>query len=428
MSQAMITPEIQQVLDYLNIARGTERYRDMVVLVAKFAFLNDVWQMRFLVQIHPLYLAYVKFNDATADDGKPFTPAMKHRMWQDALKPSKSWMRTRIISDLMNYRTRDGMVNLVPAHIIQEYFPNETYSTQAIAAQKHLDELAAQAERERQKKARNEAVSQQKKTFLAAMYEYHKEQRQKDMTRAEKAAEEEREHRAAILCKNPQVVARVPEHHMKYLNAFIVASLSTRDFMSVDSVVNGFYTWVQDNADWVREGALTELYDVIPALETPPAAPEDDKPIGEQPESEKRLKMADIELVGSVQERTVKQRDAAKQKTFREYCFENFGDRCAISGKKLGGVLEAAHIQHGIRNNPSNGILMAPTFHKLFDRGLMAINPESLGVHFAPGIEWEEYEGKVIAPQVWELDKERLAVRWQEFIEIFGESKNEKSA
>jgi len=318
MSQAMITPEIQQVLDYLNITRGTERYRDMVVLVAKFAFLNDVWQMRFLVQIHPLYLAYVKFNDATADDGKPFTPAMKHRMWQDALKPSKSWMRTRIISDLMNYRTRDGMVNLVPAHIIQEYFPNETYSTQAIAAQKHLDGLAAQAERERQKKARNEAVSQQKKTFLAAMYEYHKEQRQKDMTRAEKAAEEEREHRAAILCKNPQLVARVPEHHMKYLNAFIVASLSTRDFMSVDSVVNGFYTWVQDNADWVREGALTELYDVIPALETPPAAPEDDKPTDEQPESEKRLKMADIELVGSVQERTVKQRDAAKQKTFRE--------------------------------------------------------------------------------------------------------------
>ena len=49
-------------------------------------------------------------------------------------------------------------------------------------------------------------------------------------------------------------------------------------------------------------------------------------------------------------------------------------------------------------------------------------------MHFAPGIEWEEYEGKVIAPQVWELDKERLAVRWQEFIEIFGESKNEKSA
>lgn len=91
-------------------------------------------------------------------------------------------------------------------------------------------------------------------------------------------------------------------------------------------------------------------------------------------------------------------------------------------------MLEAAHIQHGIRNNPSNGILMAPTFHKLFDRGLMAINPESLGVHFAPGIEWEEYEGKVIAPQVWELDKERLAVRWQEFIEIFGEPKNEKSA
>ncbi|MFS8058462.1 HNH endonuclease [Klebsiella michiganensis] len=134
--------------------------------------------------------------------------------------------------------------------------------------------------------------------------------------------------------------------------------------------------------------------------------------VATQPAPSKR---DDIELVGDIHERTMRQRDAGKQKAFKELLIENFDGRCAITGKRLNGVLEAAHIEHGIRNNASNGILMAPTFHKLFDRHEMGIDPETMTVHFKPGIECEEYEGTVITPLVYQLDKTRLAARWEQF-------------
>jgi predicted restriction endonuclease len=57
----------------------------------------------------------------------------------------------------------------------------------------------------------------------------------------------------------------------------------------------------------------------------------------------------------------------------------NFGDRCAVSGKHLGGVLEAAHIEGADMGcySVGNGILLSPTLHKLFDRHLMGVNPET---------------------------------------------------
>ncbi|EOC9363673.1 HNH endonuclease [Enterobacter asburiae] len=139
------------------------------------------------------------------------------------------------------------------------------------------------------------------------------------------------------------------------------------------------------------------------------------------------LTAADIELAGKNKQVTTTQRDPRIQKQFRTFVFRNFGDCCAITGKKLNGHLHAAHIEDAIHGcyNASNGILMSPTFHTLFDRKQMGINPETMTVHFAPGIEWEEYEGKVINPLLWALDKARLAVRWQEFIQAH-EMRNEK--
>ena len=46
----------------------------------------------------------------------------------------------------------------------------------------------------------------------------------------------------------------------------------------------------------------------------------------------------------------------------------------------------------------------------------MGVNPETLTVHFKPGIEFEEYEGRVIIPLIYNLDKARLAVRWAEYL------------
>jgi predicted restriction endonuclease len=69
---------------------------------------------------------------------------------------------------------------------------------------------------------------------------------------------------------------------------------------------------------------------------------------------------------------------------------QNFGGRCAVSGKHLGGVLEAAHIEGADLGcySVGNGILLSPTLHKLFDRHLMGVNPETLTVHFK-GSAWK---------------------------------------
>lgn len=124
------------------------------------------------------------------------------------------------------------------------------------------------------------------------------------------------------------------------------------------------------------------------------------------------------ELKGGSSERVVMQRDAAIQAEFRVLVRQNFGGRCAVSGKHLGGLLEAAHIEGADLGcySVGNGILLSPTLHKLFDRHLMGVNPETLTVHFKPGIEFEEYEGRVIIPLIYNLDKARLAVRWAEYL------------
>lgn len=128
--------------------------------------------------------------------------------------------------------------------------------------------------------------------------------------------------------------------------------------------------------------------------------------------------LLDVELKASGRMAEVFQRDPRAQSVFRQLVLENFGERCAVTGKHLNGVLEAAHIEGAAVDgcyNASNGVLLAPTFHKLYDRHMMGINPETMTVHFAPGIEWEEYEGKVIIPLRYRLDKDRLATRWKLF-------------
>lgn len=114
----------------------------------------------------------------------------------------------------------------------------------------------------------------------------------------------------------------------------------------------------------------------------------------------------------------MRQRDAAIQAEFKTALCYNFGYRCAVSGKHLGGVLEAAHIESAAKGDysASNGILLSPTLHRLFDANKMGINPETMTVHFKPGIELEEYEGRVITPLHYRLDKDKLAARWNEYL------------
>ncbi|MDG9959963.1 HNH endonuclease [Klebsiella michiganensis] len=130
------------------------------------------------------------------------------------------------------------------------------------------------------------------------------------------------------------------------------------------------------------------------------------------------LPHADIRMRSSSFRREVSVRDVHVQSQFRELVDKNFGSLCAVSGKHLNGVLEAAHIEPtSVAGcyNASNGILLSPTFHRLFDTNMMGIDPDTLQIHFASGIEFPEYEGVCIKPLFYNLDKNRLGARWLEF-------------
>jgi hypothetical protein len=83
-------------------------------------------------------------------------------------------------------------------------------------------------------------------------------------------------------------------------------------------------------------------------------------------------------------ERSVRQRPG--QARFRrdlKLCYEN---RCCISGCTVTEVLEGAHIdpyQNLASDHVQNGLLMRADLHTLFDKHLIAINPDTKEVHVA---------------------------------------------
>ncbi|EAC1558162.1 HNH endonuclease [Escherichia coli] len=116
-------------------------------------------------------------------------------------------------------------------------------------------------------------------------------------------------------------------------------------------------------------------------------------------------------------QRIVEQRDTTAHMQFVEWVWNNFAGRCAVTGWQNGERLQAAHIEPATSGNFSadNGLLLTPTIHDLLDAELMAVNPETMTVHFAPGIELGAmFEGKVIEPKLWPLNMAALVKRWKE--------------
>lgn len=108
-------------------------------------------------------------------------------------------------------------------------------------------------------------------------------------------------------------------------------------------------------------------------------------------------------------------RTRTNQNDFKERVAANFGHRCAITDS--GEALEAAHIEPvGTgNNNTSNGILMLACLHRLFDAGLMAINPDALTVHFKADCTYfakNILEGKKLCDHTVVLNKSGLVERW----------------
>ena len=90
-------------------------------------------------------------------------------------------------------------------------------------------------------------------------------------------------------------------------------------------------------------------------------------------------------------------------KAFREKALELFGSRCAVTGWNVPEVLEAAHIvpylgEH--TNRPDNALLLRSDIHTLFDRELLAIDPETLRVRLSGALNqglYSQFSGKALA-------------------------------
>jgi len=95
------------------------------------------------------------------------------------------------------------------------------------------------------------------------------------------------------------------------------------------------------------------------------------------------------------------------QGSFRTLVIDAYSRRCAITGESTLPALEAAHIRsysaQGV-HQVSNGLLLRSDFHKLFDAGLVTVDP-SLQVHVSSRIRDQYFNGKAY----YRLDKQELA-------------------
>jgi putative restriction endonuclease len=86
------------------------------------------------------------------------------------------------------------------------------------------------------------------------------------------------------------------------------------------------------------------------------------------------------------------------QGTFRSRVTDAYGRRCAVTGERTLPVLEAAHIKPYSQDGPNrvdNGLLLRSDLHRLYDRGLVTIEPERLTFVVSDRIRHEYSNGRV---------------------------------
>ncbi len=117
--------------------------------------------------------------------------------------------------------------------------------------------------------------------------------------------------------------------------------------------------------------------------------------------------------------RSVSSRSASLQANFKMRVLDNFYNCCAVTGQKIGALLQACHIEDyslGGNMSTTNGILLSADCHRLFDENLMGIDPEKLTVHFKVRCIYSSmFEGRRIQPHRLALDKNKLIKKWEVF-------------
>ena len=111
------------------------------------------------------------------------------------------------------------------------------------------------------------------------------------------------------------------------------------------------------------------------------------------------------------------------QGRFRDVLMIAYAGSCCVTGCSVIEVLEAAHIDpfNGeSSDHPENGLLLRCDLHALFDQSLMAIDPKTYFVHFAPStLIWHEYKtinkSQITLPIIGCLSADAIERRWREF-------------
>jgi putative restriction endonuclease len=107
-------------------------------------------------------------------------------------------------------------------------------------------------------------------------------------------------------------------------------------------------------------------------------------------------RLADAGAPGERYGRPFIQRARLGQGSFRTLVIDAYERRCAVTGEHTLPVLEAAHIVPYANQGPhhiSNGLLLRSDFHKLFDAGLVTIEPD-LKVRVSGRIRDHYFNGK----------------------------------
>lgn len=130
-------------------------------------------------------------------------------------------------------------------------------------------------------------------------------------------------------------------------------------------------------------------------------------------------------------ERTTITRQRINQQFFRDVVLCSYEYQCCITGISHHKLLEACHIsswRDDVKNrtNPKNGLCMVPTFHRAFDKYLMAITPDYEIVISEQMIEQTRNEQtqrylvglqhkKMLMPEKFAPDIELMALHYEQF-------------
>lgn len=133
--------------------------------------------------------------------------------------------------------------------------------------------------------------------------------------------------------------------------------------------------------------------------------------------------------IGLERKQEVKRR--INQSFFREAVLSSYSYRCCVTGISNTPLLEACHISgwaddENNRTNPKNGLCMTPTFHRAYDKYLMAITPDYeivLSDIMLGGAKGEvtssflkELQGrKIIMPEKFAPEKDFLAQHYETY-------------